>query len=1196
VWIEHGGERIGVVSADADFSQFDEATTDGTSRLYRIAVDGEASDYEIVAVSGNLGARFPLHLEPGKTKRMDLKLREAIDISGYTRALDGTIQASVGVQLIRPAAANPVATNDTVVRRTASDRLGLFKFVNVKPGAYRLRTETPQGFIYHDGGATIKLEPGHPIASISFQFAPVKNGSFRAFTIADGLLADTVYALAQGSDGALWIGTSQGVSRFDGQNFAHFSTEDGLPGDEVYDIRCDPDGVLWFGTNQGAARYDGHGFTTFTGKDGVATELVRCILRTLDGQHWLSTPAGVVRCDGRELTKFIPTGALGIGAVWAMMTARDGTFWLAGERGLGRFEGTNFVNVTLETGCRTLDVRCLAQGESGVVWFGTAGQGLWRYDGNSARQWTEADGLVNNRVWDAQLYSEGRLWLATDAGAALFDGTHFLNFTEADGLPFSRDVFGQAQPSHVYCVLPAADAALWFGTQAGLVRYEPKTFIRYTPADGLPADVIRSSGVDRSGAVWFGFDRDLKGSHGIVRFDGQSWRRYTTSQGLANDFVDAFAQTLDGAVWIGTHQGLSRFQDGTFTTFDRKNGFDGQFPEDLAPAPDGGLWLVEWDKGLFHFDGVHFQHFPQPMLSKYYRVKLATDGAVWIGTSGTGLARFQAGHFQMFGTSNGLAGNEVRSLLLGQQNDLWIGTEAGLSFYDGHTFTNYAIGRGRLPAKRVNALFRDQKGVLWIGTDAGVVRYDGAVWSTLNERDGLTSSRVLTIDQTPDGTMWLGTDKGITRYQSPAAIPPPPGVTVRLDQDHTDLKKIPEITAGRRVEFKLSAIDFKSRPESRQYSALLVRGAVSGAELKRRADWSLPTRQDRVEKVLSEPGIWTFGTRYIDRDLLYSEPTVTILTVVPPWYRNMRLMIPMAMLNLGLLGWGWVARSLVIRRKREAERLRERLYAEEQKARHLAETSAKTLASKNLELESARMQADSANQAKSHFLASMSHELRTPLNAIIGYSEMITEEAPEIGAESIVPDLQKIQAAAKHQLSLINDILDLSKIEAGKMTLFIEEFDVAKLVHEVEATVQPLVGKNGNRLEVDCLADIGTMRADQTKVRQTLFNLLSNASKFTEKGTIRLEAKRTSAPDQILFRVSDTGIGMTSEQLRKLFQAFSQADASTSKKYGGTGLGLAISKKFCQMMGGDLTVESEFGKGSTLIMTLPAVVSTTATS
>jgi PAS domain S-box-containing protein len=242
------------------------------------------------------------------------------------------------------------------------------------------------------------------------------------------------------------------------------------------------------------------------------------------------------------------------------------------------------------------------------------------------------------------------------------------------------------------------------------------------------------------------------------------------------------------------------------------------------------------------------------------------------------------------------------------------------------------------------------------------------------------------------------------------------------------------------------------------------------------------------------------------------------------------------------------------------------------------------------ELLSARKAAESASQAKSRFLASMSHELRTPLNAIIGYSEMLQEDAADVGQEEFVPDLEKIHAAGRHLLTLINDVLDLSKIEAGKMELHLETFEVRTAIDNVVATVTPLIEQNGNSLQLEVANDVGALRADGTRVRQILLNLLSNASKFTERGTITLRATREVRPDgdQIVFAVTDTGIGMTAEQLGRLFQAFSQAEASTASKYGGTGLGLAISKKFCEMMGGEIAVKSTPDVGTTFTVRLPA--------
>jgi signal transduction histidine kinase len=242
------------------------------------------------------------------------------------------------------------------------------------------------------------------------------------------------------------------------------------------------------------------------------------------------------------------------------------------------------------------------------------------------------------------------------------------------------------------------------------------------------------------------------------------------------------------------------------------------------------------------------------------------------------------------------------------------------------------------------------------------------------------------------------------------------------------------------------------------------------------------------------------------------------------------------------------------------------------------------------EIQEKSRQLAEASQHKSQFLANMSHELRTPLNAIIGVTEMLREDAESLNQD--LEPLDRVLGAAQHLLALINDILDLSKIEAGRMELQLEHFALAPLIANVVKTIEPLAAKNANQVAVRCDSAIGTLHADQMRLRQALLNLMSNANKFTDHGTITIDARQRQegSRDWVTIAVGDTGIGMTAEQMGKLFQEFSQADASTTRKYGGTGLGLAISKRFCQMMGGDITVESEPGSGSTFTIRLPRIV------
>jgi signal transduction histidine kinase len=310
---------------------------------------------------------------------------------------------------------------------------------------------------------------------------------------------------------------------------------------------------------------------------------------------------------------------------------------------------------------------------------------------------------------------------------------------------------------------------------------------------------------------------------------------------------------------------------------------------------------------------------------------------------------------------------------------------------------------------------------------------------------------------------------------------------------------------------------------------------------------------------------------------IQADPSATLDVIVRAGFR--------ALLLVPLLGTDRIVGALVVRRKQPGEFSKSTI--------ELLQTFAaqSVLAIQNAglfsEIEDKSRQIAEASQHKSQFLANMSHELRTPLNAIIGVSEMLREDAEALKQDT--EPLDRVLGAARHLLALINDILDLSKIEAGRMDLQLEYFALAPLIDNVVKTIEPLAVKNENRVAVSCDAAIGKLHADQMRLRQALLNLMSNANKFTQRGTISVDARQRQQDgrDWVAIAVADTGIGMAPEQMGKLFQEFSQADASTTRKYGGTGLGLAISKRFCQMMGGDITVESEVGRGSTFTIRLP---------
>ena len=310
---------------------------------------------------------------------------------------------------------------------------------------------------------------------------------------------------------------------------------------------------------------------------------------------------------------------------------------------------------------------------------------------------------------------------------------------------------------------------------------------------------------------------------------------------------------------------------------------------------------------------------------------------------------------------------------------------------------------------------------------------------------------------------------------------------------------------------------------------------------------------------------------------------IVIASLIAISIRATRLLRPIEQLRLGVarIGGGDLAQRISVKSADEFEALADQF-------NDMAGRLEESYAGLERKVEERTRQLEVASQHKSQFLANMSHELRTPLNAIIGYSEILQEDVADHGQDNLVADLKKIESSGRHLLGLINDILDLSKIEAGKMDVFIEDVEIVPLLDEVRAIIVPMAAKNSNKIEFRLADNLGMMRTDRTKLKQSLLNIFSNGSKFTQDGRLMLEADRfESDKPMVRFAISDTGIGMTEEQLGRLFQAFSQADASTTKKYGGTGLGLAITHNFCQMLGGNVTVASRPGEGSTFTITLP---------
>jgi signal transduction histidine kinase/ligand-binding sensor domain-containing protein/CheY-like chemotaxis protein len=1012
----------------------------------------------------------------------------------------------------------------------------------------------------------------------------------RAWGPAEGLPQNTVHAIQQTRDGYLWFGTEEGVARFDGVQFTTFSklNTPAFKSNNVTALRAGRDGSLWIGTDGGGViQYKNSVFRNYSVSDGLSSNSALAILEDRLGTIWVLTSQGLDHVAEGKVTTYGKDSKIFGTTIGALAADPSGRVFVGTPNGIASYSGGVFSSLALTH--EKLSIHSLLYDSHGELWIGTGNEGVYRWNGKYLVQFTRAQGLPHAPV-DA-LYEDrrGRHWLGTFGG--------------------------------------------------GVCRLEGKAFECLTSKQGLQSDNVHALYEDLEGSMWVGLL-----THGVEQLRDGKVVTYGPSMGLDIPAVMGIYQGRDESLWLATVEGLRQLKNGKIISHQNPQGPGANNTFTIAGDLQGNIWVGAREFGVNKLENGRFIHYNEKNgvpPGNVYKLFCDRSGNIWIGTEG-GLVRYRHGQFHAYTEADGLPSRIIDSIFEDSQDRLWIATAAGLGYFQTGQFHRVELPRSFEEKKpTIIRIYEDSAHVLWMGTwGTGLIRYEQGKITLYSVNDGMFDDAVYAIEEDSSGYLWLSSNRGIVRmpydgmtlfargqrssvtYEffgdsvgmtnsecdggaqsvlkttdgkllfgceggvvsiDPMHIPkngvPPPVALERVQVNETNIGEAAHVHVGRgKLEFQFAALSFVA-PEKVQ-----LKYKLEGFD----PDWVLAGNRRIAYYTNIPPGSYTFRVMGANNDGVWNQQSSEFhFNLEPHLYQTSWFFLFCFMATAGLAGGAYRLRIRQLKH-REAELV----VAVSERTKDL-ETRTIQLQQKSDELQVAKDIAEAATRAKADFLASMSHEIRTPMNGVLGVTElMFSTELTDDQRDY----MGMIKSSGDALLVIINDILDFSKIEAGKLILDPSRFDVYETVGDALKSIAIAAHKKGLELTSNIALDVPReLVGDFGRLRQVILNLASNAIKFTAHGEVIVSAhmeKRLGETALLHFSVRDTGIGVPQEKLKKVFQAFEQADVSTTKRYGGTGLGLAICTRIVQMMGGTIWVESQVGEGSTFHFTAQfAVVS-----